>query len=125
MKLQTFTHNKKRGWSVTSFPALDSVQTLVLVFGAPCYRDADSVVGNLAAAYPNSHIVGCSTSGEIFDTSLSDDTLSVAVAAFDGTALRSASAAVGSAADSYAAGDAIARKLFDKDLRGVLVLSDG
>jgi hypothetical protein len=125
MKLRTFTHNKKQGWSVGSFPAVDSKQTLVLVFGAPCFRDADSVVGDLVAAYPNSHIVGCSTSGEIFDTSLSDDTLSVAVAAFAGTALRSASAAVSSAADSYAAGESIARKLFDKDLRGVLVLSDG
>jgi hypothetical protein len=125
MKLHTFTHSKNAGWSVPIFPSLDSDQTLVLIFGAPCYRDADGVVGELAAAYPKSHIVGCSTSGEIFDTSLSDHTLSVAVAAFDGTALKSASAAVGSAADSYAAGEAIAHKLFDKDLRGVLVLSDG
>ena len=70
-------------------------------------------------------MVGCSTSGEIFDTLLSDDTLSVAVAAFDGTALRSASASVGSAADSYAAGQSIAKELLAEDLRGVLVLSDG
>ena len=125
MKLQTFTHSKKQGWSVAQFPALDSNQTLVLVFGAPSYRDAGNVVGDLARAYPKSHVVGCSTSGEIFDTSLSDDTLSVAVAAFEGTALRNASASVRSAADSFAAGQSIANELFDKELRGVLVLSDG
>jgi hypothetical protein len=125
MKLQTFTHSQKQGWSVTPFPTLDSNQTLVLVFGAPCYRNAHNEVSELARAYPNSHIVGCSTSGEIFDTSLSDDTLSVAVAAFEGTALRSASASVRSAADSFAAGESIANELQHKDLRGVLVLSDG
>jgi hypothetical protein len=125
MKLQTFTHSKKQGWSVKPFPQVDCKQTLVLVFGAACYRDAHSEIGELVRAYPNSHVVGCSTSGEIFDTSLSDDTLSVAVVAFDGTALRSAMASVGSAADSYAAGQSVAKELLDKDLRGVLVLSDG
>ena len=107
------------------FPALDSNQTLVLVFGAPSYRDAGNVVGDLARDYPKSHVVGCSTSGEIFDTSLSDDTLSVAVAAFEGAGARNASASVRSAADSFAAGQSIANELFDKELRGVLVLSDG
>ena len=125
MKLQTFTHSKKSGWSVSQFPALDSNQTLVLVFGAKCYRDASDAITDLAKAYPKSHVVGCSTSGEIFDTSLSDDTLSVAVAAFEGTTLKSASSAVQSATDSRTAGQAIACELLDPRLRGVLVLSDG
>src|SRR5215471_2299051 len=125
MKLQTFTHSKKSGWSVPQFPALDSKRTLVLVFGAKCYGDAGDAIADLAEAYPTSHIVGCSTSGEIFDTSLSDDTLSVAVAAFNATTLKSASATVQCAADSRAAGQTIAAQLLDPSLRGVLVLSDG
>ena len=125
MKLETFTHSRKQGWSVPKFPALDSQQTLVLIFGAPSYRDNQGPVRALAAAYPQSHIVGCSTSGEIYDTSLSDETLSVAVVGFGGTALKSASSSVQSAADSFAAGQSIAEQLVGPGLRGVLVLSDG
>ena len=58
------------------------------MFGAKFYCDSSDVIGELADAYPNSHFVGCSTSGEIFDSSLSDGTLSVAVAAFEGTTLK-------------------------------------
>jgi hypothetical protein len=50
MKLETFTHSKKQGWSVRQFPALDSDQTLVLVFGAKFYCDSSDVIGELADA---------------------------------------------------------------------------
>jgi hypothetical protein len=125
MKLETFTHSVKNGWSIERFPELDSASTLVVAFGAPCYRDAIEPFDELAKAYPQSQIVGCSTSGEIFDTSLSDDSLSVAVARFEETALRNASAPVRSASDSFAAGQSLANELMDDSLRGVVVFSDG
>ena len=37
MKLETFSYDPKRGWSVRPFPALDSERTLVIVFGAIVY----------------------------------------------------------------------------------------
>ncbi len=122
MKLETFTHSKKQGWSVRQFPTLDSDQTLVLVFGAKFYSDSGDILGELADAYPNSHVVGCSTSGEIFDSSLSDGTLSVAVAAFEGTRVKTGSAGVQSADDPRAAGRAIARDLFAPRLRVIFGL---
>ena len=125
MKLETFTHSKKQGWSVRQFPALDSDQTLVLVFGAKFYCDSSDVIGELADAYPNSHVVGCSTSGEIFDSSLSDGTLSVAVAAFEGTTLKSDFSGR-SVRGRLACGRPGDRpRPPRRTLRGILVLSDG
>ncbi len=125
MRLETFQFQQGRGWSVDPFPAIDSDNTLVIVFGAPSLADDTELFGQLSAAYPTSCFVGCSTSGEIFGDEIFDESLSVAVISFDKTRVRRSDAKVISAADSFAAGEQLARDLQDPDLRGVLVLSDG
>lgn len=125
MKLVTFTHSASNGWSVPSFPDLDSSNTLVVVFGASSYGQSTEAIGQLAASYPNACLMGCSTSGEINDTELNDESLSVAVVSFERSELRSAAAAVEDSSDSYSAGKALAQELMAPDLRGVMVLSDG
>jgi len=123
--LETFTHSFERGWSSAALPPLDSPRTLVLVFGAPRYAEEPAALHELRAAYPRSHLVGCSTSGEIHGAAVDDDTLSVAVARFDHTELRTSTARVGHAADSYAAGRRIGEALAGPGLRSILILSDG
>ena len=125
MEVSTFAHSPRNGWSVPAFPSLDSDATLVAVFGASGRFDDPQAIAELLAAYPRACVVGCSTSGEIFDTSINDGSLSVAVCRFEGTALRSASAPVARAADSKDAGRHIGEALLAPDLRGVLVVSDG
>jgi hypothetical protein len=75
--------------------------------------------------FPRSRIMVCSSSGEIHGTRILDDSLAVAVAKFDRVALRLAAAQIGATGDSFAAGKEIARQLNAKELRAVLVLSDG
>jgi hypothetical protein len=125
MKLETFSYSARSGWSVDRLPDLDSERTLVIIFGAPEFGDAPGPIQELTRAYPRSHVIGCSTSGEIFGAALSDRSLSVAVARFDATEVATAVAPVHSAADSYCAGEALARRLHGPSLRGVLVLSEG
>src|SRR6185436_3217753 len=126
MKLDTFFYSAAVGWSVDPLPALDSENTLVVVFGAPELDEVQKPLRHLVDTYPRSHVVGCSTAGEIFGTALADKSLSVAVARFDrGTRVRTASASVNSQDESFAAGEAIARQLQDPALRGVLLFSDG
>lgn len=126
MKLETFTHIAKQGWSVDRLPELDSDKTLVVVFGAPEEGDHDRAFADLAGAYPRSRIVGCSTAGEIFGTRVADRSLAVAVARFEqGTCLATATAAVHTQADSFAAGAALAGQLHQPGLRAVLLFSDG
>jgi len=125
MDLSTSNYASSSGWSATLDPELDSERTLVLVFGASRFAQDPSPLRELIAAYPRSHVLGCSTSGEIFGTKLADDTLSVAVLRFEGTDIASASARVDSAEGSLAAGAELARTLTREDLRAILVLSDG
>lgn len=125
MKLEIFTYQHEQGWSVPSFPPLDSAHTLVLVFGASGLLDRAEPVHALLRAYPQSHVMGCSTAGEIFGTRLQDDSLSVAVVQFEHTRVASASTHVQSAKDSYQAGEYIAHSLNAPDLVAVFVLSNG
>jgi hypothetical protein len=125
MNIETFSYSQEKGWSVKSFPKLDSDQTAVFVFGASSYLDKPTPLQELMAAYPKSHIMGCSTAGEIYDTNISDESLTVAVVQFEHTRLAAFTTKVSSAKDSYRAGEMLAEKLAGPDLVAVFVLSTG
>ncbi|MFO1219279.1 MAG: FIST N-terminal domain-containing protein [Burkholderiaceae bacterium] len=125
MQLHTLQYTAGQGFSPGLDGALDGEQTLMLAFGAPAFGDDPTPLAALASAYPRAVKLGCSTAGEIFGTQVHDASLSVAVARFDHTRLRHASAAVPSPKASHLAGAALARQLAGDDLRAVFVLSDG
>ena len=125
MELHTLGHDHKKGWSVKSRPRIDSRQTLVAVFGSTSLLDAPGPMNELLEEYGESVVVGCSTAGEILGTQIFDESLSAAIARFDHTDLRMASAPVQSVEGSLKAGQEIAQQLNDSRLRGILVLSDG
>lgn len=112
-------------WSSEPEGALDSEQTLVMMFGASALMDNPAPIEQVVKAFPRSTVMGCSTSGEIHGTRIHDDSLVVAVAKFERTALRHACAAISSADTSCETGAAIAQQLDADDLRAVLLLSDG
>ncbi|HYU32255.1 MAG TPA: FIST N-terminal domain-containing protein [Thermoanaerobaculia bacterium] len=123
--MKTFSYTPRDGWSQRPPVELDSPQTLVLAFCAPGYYDERGPVDELSAAFPQSHVLGCSSAGEIFGAELRDESLSCAVMRFAETRLRRAFARVEGTAGSFAAGAAVAAQLAAPDLRGVFVLSDG
>lgn len=125
MQLQTFQYTQKSGWSVQEFPKLDSTNTLVLIFCAPEYIDNSNPIKELVKHYPNSKIVGCSSAGEISGQYILDHSISVAVAKFNKTEIRIVKTAITDAAESFNAGENIAKELMRDDLRGIFVLSDG
>ena len=125
MKLETFFYTHQSGWSVASFPPLDSEQTWVIVFGGSDFIDAPEPIYEIMRAYPNSHIVGCSSSGEIFGTTIADNSLTVGVIQFQHTSIITTTMPVQSVQESYAVGQAMAQQLNRPSLRGIFVLSDG
>jgi len=125
MKLETFSYATPTGWSVHPLPALDSPRTLLMVFGAPRFREHPEPLRELSAAYPRSHLMGCSTSGEIHGTLLADDSLTVAAARFEASDLESAYLPLPGPEHSYTVGRGLAERLNDPALRAILVLSDG
>jgi hypothetical protein len=122
--ISTLLFRKGSGWSL-SFPPVDSERTLVVAFGWSGLREDHSAIDQLRKTYPTSHLIGCSTAGEINGINLHDDTVSVGVIQFSRTRLSSVSAPVRTPEDSLRAGSLIADQLAGPDLRGVFVLSDG
>jgi len=125
MELATFRYTPEEGFSLPTLPALDSANTVVMVFGAPELSDRPAPLEALSSAYPSSHVIGCSTAGEVCGTELRDESLAIAVARFERTTTRLATAKVQSAADSFEAGRSIGAQMWTPDLKAVFVLSDG
>ncbi|MEL7035734.1 MAG: FIST N-terminal domain-containing protein [Cyanobacteria bacterium J06592_8] len=130
MKLETFFWHPQKGWSVHTLPSLDSEQTLVLLFGTVELIDNRDPIEYLKQSYPQSHLIGCSTAGEILGTYLFERTLCVVVVQFEQTQLRSANTSVDldpqtSSNKSYDAGRTLATQLQHPDLKGVFILADG
>ena len=124
MQLTLLRHDLDNGWA-GKFPEHDSPSTLVIVFGAPEYRDDKAALAELRAAFPTSVIIGCSTSGEIYETKIFDRSLAIAVARFERSTIRHITAPIANASASHEAGAALASALIADDLKGVFVLSDG
>jgi hypothetical protein len=125
MQLETFQYNKDKGWSVEKFPDLDSEHTLILIFSAPEFLKQPELIKELYDSYPNSKMIGCSTAGEIFGSIISDNSLSVAILRFENTKIKITKVPISSATDSFVAGEKVTELLADKELKNILVLSDG
>ncbi len=104
---------------------MDGPATLVLAFGPTPLLDDGEPLARLAATYPRSVILGCSSAGEIVGDTIRDGGLGVVAARFDRTALQRASIAVESVDDSFAAGARLGARLPHAGLRAVFMLSTG
>ncbi|HEY8217712.1 MAG TPA: FIST N-terminal domain-containing protein [Acidimicrobiia bacterium] len=125
MELESRAWRMGHGWSAPLPAHLDGSGTLVVAFGDKDIAGEPEPLADLGSAFPHSHVIGCSTAGQILGPTLSDSTLVVAVARFASTHVSSAWARVTEAGESCAAGEAVARTLAGPGLRAVFVLSDG
>jgi len=103
--LKTLTHRHAEGWLGPLPSELDSPGTLVMAVGASDYAQHPGAFDELAAAFPQWVLMGCSTSGEIVGSQAFDASISVAVARFSHTQLRRVLNHVADPADSRAAGE--------------------
>ncbi|WHZ17780.1 MAG: FIST C-terminal domain-containing protein [Nitrospira sp.] len=111
--------------SPAALSRLDSPETLLVLFGASGLIDVPDRIDQVLEACPRSHVLGCSTAGEIHGSEISDESLVVAAMRFEKTRVQTAQVACHSPKDSYEAGASIAAQLNTPSLRGILVLSDG
>lgn len=98
---------------------------LVLCFGAKSILQQEDVYHLLEEKFPNAVIALCSTAGEIYHTSVLDDTLSVTAVNFKHTAVIPKSVNIKNFSNSYEAGKTLIAQLDKEGLAHVFVLSDG
>jgi hypothetical protein len=116
-------------WSadLDALPEPDDRATLVLVFGSSAVLDDPATLRKVIDRYPQAHVAGCSTCGEIVGDTVSDASLAVAVVRFDATRVLTVSEPIEKPDDSFDVGLRLAARLTEQEssLSAVLVLSDG
>jgi hypothetical protein len=104
---------------------LDFTPNLILMFVSPIFKFKRELLDLLLERFPDAHILGCSTAGEISDIEVSDDSISLTAIAFEKTTLHSTCTHFNSMTNSKETGEKLINLLPKKGLRHVLVLSDG
>ena len=115
-----------RGTGLQPDPAQnDPSPQLALLFGSRAsLTDCDSIA-SIRRCFPNATLLGCSTAGEIRDSSIYDDTVSVTAVHFAATRIESVSVAIANPVESRATGALLARSFPTDGLVHLFVLSDG
>jgi len=131
MKIEQKKWTKTDGWELYADPqgtgsslSGESVQ-LALVFGATSILKEQERLDKIEQDYPNAHILGCSTAGEICGAQVFDDSLIVTAIQFEYTQVKGTQVKLDQVADSYQAGEQLASALDKDELVHVFVLSDG
>lgn len=125
MKTEQRQWTAEGGWQEINGEQLGSTADLVMVFGSRALLADSSKFDELKRMYPSAHIVMGSTSGEILEDLVYDDSLVVTAIDFEKTKLKAVSMNINDAADSFDAGVKLAQQLKGDGLVHVFLLSDG
>jgi hypothetical protein len=98
---------------------------LVLTFGERKCLEATQPYAFIRELYPKAEIVINSTSGEIYNDSVLNDTIIVTAIEFEKTTVRTVRVEIENYLQSTKSGEAIAEALLGDDLATILVISDG
>ena len=99
--------------------------TLVLCFGSKAMLKDDTIYSTIKSKFPSSQIALCSTSGEIYQEGVFNDTLVAAAIQFEKTTIEATTVNIKDYKDSYSAGIGLFEKLPKDNLFYVMVFSDG
>jgi hypothetical protein len=124
MQVDLYIH-KNSEWDHSFDSSLDSPSTLVLIFASLHETKVEEELSKIAASFPHSIIIGASTSGEIYQEDVFDDTIVVSVSKFESTKLNyKVCESIGNDT-SYEDGATLANELYTDTLKGIFILSDG
>ena len=124
MKIQQKKFSKAHGWQVMKTDNFDiTLCNLVLVFGSVEILSDSTVFSDIRSQYPVADILLNSTAGEIMDTEVNDNTLSVTAIYFEKTKIKTKIIDAGK--DSFESGRDLAGGFDPKGLKNLFVISDG
>ncbi len=124
MRTNLLSHDGK-SWSLKG-DRLDNPD-LVLAFLSPSLENMTAEFDVLRSSFPSSIVVGCTTSGEIFEDDVRDESAAGIALSFDKDSSR-VQLARGTQTDadsSFETGARLATELQGDDLAGVFIISDG
>lgn len=98
---------------------------LVLAFGERVLLDNLLPYKKIKELYPKAHIVICSTSGQISNTSLVENNIVATAINFEKTAIKVSEIDIQNNSNIQELGNVIKKDFFKKDLKSILILSEG
>lgn len=104
---------------------LDFDPDLVLLFISPDFDYTDAVLSVVNEAFPQATITGCSTSGEIADTSVNDNSIVINAIKFEKTDHKMSHVKISEHEDSFKAGQVLSANLKRENLQHILIFSEG
>src|ERR1035438_896593 len=126
MKIQQKKFSKANGWGTLKTNSFDAASAnLVLAFGSTLIFEDAAIYKNIRENYPNADVVMNSTSGEIYDIQVNDDSISLIAIYFEKTKIKTANVQIDEMGNSREAGNSLASALDPVNLKNVLVISDG
>jgi len=125
MKTEQKQWTSEGGWQNLKDAGLSSSADLVFVFGARTVLEDASKFDEIRTFYPSANILMGSTSGEIMEDLVYDDSLAVTAVDFEKTDVKVTSMDINDAADSFDAGVKMAEELSGEGLSHVFLLTDG
>jgi hypothetical protein len=126
MHIQQKKFSSAAGWQTLRDDGADqSSYNLVIVFGSTSLLSEGELYEQIRRDYPCATVLFNSTAGEIIDTEVNDDSLSVSALQLRHTGLRTAMVDMQTVADSFEAGQQLGAQLESDGLKYVLVIADG
>lgn len=125
MKIKQKSWTKETGWVDISKEKLGASPQLVLMFAGRKLLEEGERFKEVRAMYPDSHILSCSTAGEIIATQVRDNSVALSAVFFEKTTIKFAQANIESNKESLAVGKRLANALLGENLVHAMVFSDG
>lgn len=113
------------GWQDIKVEGLSDSADIVFVFASREILEQSERYQEVKKMYPKAQILLGSTSGEILEDLVFDDSMAVTAVDFEKTEIEIASMSISDASDSFNAGMKLASDLVRDDLAHLFVLSDG
>ena len=98
---------------------------LVIGFGSGSILTAERSYLNIQSKFPKATICLCSTAGEIFDTEVYENSISIVALAFTSSFIKTSIVNIDSETSSLKAGEKLVKQLPKENLKLIFVLSDG
>ena len=125
MKTEQRIYTDANGWVKKNDNNLENLAQLVYLFGNKDLLKMQPHIDFIKNAYPAAQIVGCSTSGEICQEEVFNESIICTAVWFENSTVEVAVERINTMEDSFSVGEKLAEKLDKEQLVHIMILSEG